>query len=180
MARTTVAADTPVTKPGKLKVYLGAAPGAGKTYRMLDEGRRRARRGTGVVVGFVECHKRPYTLEMLDSLKTVPRIRRRYRDSEFEEMVLVSGSSLADRVEIRVIDHGPGLQPDDHDRNFEPFQRMGDNDNTTGPGLGLALSRGLAQAMDGTLTPEDTPGGGLSMVLSLPAAPVRLGKARTP
>ncbi|KPC60972.1 hypothetical protein ADL29_25935 [Streptomyces chattanoogensis] len=53
-----------------------------------------------------------------------------------------------------------------------PFQRLGDTDNTTGLGLGLALSRGLTEAMGGTLTPEDTPGGGLTMVVSLPAASV--------
>ena len=52
-----------------------------------------------------------------------------------------------------------------------PFQRLGDTDNTTGVGLGLALSRGLTEAMGGTLEPEDTPGGGLTMALSLPAAP---------
>ncbi|WP_308012087.1 sensor histidine kinase [Actinacidiphila acidipaludis] len=84
--------------------------------------------------------------------------------------VLVSASALGERVELRVIDQGPGLGPEDHDRVFEPFQRMGDTDNTTGLGLGLALSRGLTEAMGGTLTPEDTPGGGLTMVVSLPAA----------
>jgi two-component system sensor histidine kinase KdpD len=56
-----------------------------------------------------------------------------------------------------------------------PFQRLGDTDNTTGVGLGLALSRGLTDAMGGTLEPEETPGGGLTMVLSLPAAPVPAG-----
>jgi len=55
---------------------------------------------------------------------------------------------------------------------FTPFQRLGDADNTSGVGLGLALSRGLTEAMGGTLTPEDTPGGGLTMVVNLPAAPV--------
>jgi len=50
-----------------------------------------------------------------------------------------------------------------------PFQRLGDTDNTTGVGLGLALSRGLTEAMGGSLEPEETPGGGLTMIISLPA-----------
>ncbi|MFI6875697.1 ATP-binding protein [Streptomyces sp. NPDC050400] len=82
--------------------------------------------------------------------------------------VLLSASAHAGRVELRIVDQGPGLPPGGRDQLFEPFQRLGDTDNTTGLGLGLALSRGLTEAMDGTLTPEDTPGGGLTMVLSLP------------
>ncbi|MER6202140.1 ATP-binding protein [Streptomyces sp. NPDC001586] len=85
--------------------------------------------------------------------------------------VLLTASALDDRVEIRVVDRGPGIPEADRENAFVPFQRLGDTDNTTGVGLGLALSRGLAEAMGGTLTPEDTPGGGLTMTLSLPAAP---------
>jgi two-component system sensor histidine kinase KdpD len=81
------------------------------------------------------------------------------------------GSALRDRVELRVIDRGPGIPAADWTRMFVPFQRLGDTDNTTGVGLGLALSRGLTEAMGGTLEPEETPGGGLTMTLSLPAAP---------
>ena len=85
---------------------------------------------------------------------------------------LLTASALGDHVELRVADRGPGIPEPDRDRVFVPFQRLGDTDNTTGVGLGLALSRGLTEAMDGTLEPEETPGGGLTMVLSLPAAPV--------
>ncbi|MFI9201223.1 ATP-binding protein [Streptomyces sp. NPDC053048] len=86
--------------------------------------------------------------------------------------VTVAASVLASRVELRVVDRGPGIRAADRERAFAPFQRLGDTDNTTGLGLGLALSRGLTEAMGGTLTPEDTPGGGLTMVVSLPAAGV--------
>jgi two-component system sensor histidine kinase KdpD len=82
----------------------------------------------------------------------------------------LTSSRLGERVEIRVIDRGPGIPPNDWGRIFLPFQRLGDTDNTTGIGLGLALSRGLTEAMGGTLEPEETPGGGLTMVVSLPAA----------
>ncbi|QHC23952.1 sensor histidine kinase [Streptomyces sp. GS7] len=92
------------------------------------------------------------------------------RHSTDGQSVLITASSLGPWVELRVVDRGPGLQPGDRDRIFVPFQRLGDNDNTSGLGLGLALSRGLTEAMGGTLTPEDTPGGGLTMVLSLRAA----------
>jgi two-component system sensor histidine kinase KdpD len=83
----------------------------------------------------------------------------------------LTGSVLRDRVELRVVDRGPGIPEEHRDQMFVPFQRLGDTDNTTGVGLGLALSRGLTEAMGGTLEPEDTPGGGLTMALSLPAVP---------
>ncbi|HEX4830769.1 MAG TPA: sensor histidine kinase, partial [Trebonia sp.] len=83
---------------------------------------------------------------------------------------LLAASALGHRVELRVVDRGPGIPEQDRERMFVPFQRLGDTDNTTGVGLGLALARGLTEAMGGTLTAEDTPGGGLTMVISLPAA----------
>jgi len=82
---------------------------------------------------------------------------------------LLTASALGDRVELRVVDRGPGIPEKDKERIFVPFQRLGDTDNTTGVGLGLALSRGFTEAMGGTLTAEDTPGGGLTMTVSLPA-----------
>ncbi|MEU9993720.1 ATP-binding protein, partial [Streptomyces sp. NPDC048045] len=93
--------------------------------------------------------------------------------------VLVTASALAGRVELRVVDRGPGLPADGRDRLFEPFQRLGDTDNATGLGLGLALARGLTEAMNGTLSPEDTPGGGLTMVVSLPFAAQTVGAGPT-
>jgi two-component system sensor histidine kinase KdpD len=84
----------------------------------------------------------------------------------------LTGSTLHDRVELRIIDRGPGIPAEHRNHMFVPFQRLGDTDNTTGVGLGLALSRGLTEAMGGTLEPDETPGGGLTMTLSLPAAPL--------
>lgn len=84
--------------------------------------------------------------------------------------VLVSTSVLGATAEIRIVDRGPGVPADRVGDMFSPFQRLGDTDNTTGLGLGLALSKGFTEGMGGTLTPEDTPGGGLTMVVALPVS----------
>lgn len=84
--------------------------------------------------------------------------------------VHISTSTFGGQLEIRIIDHGPGVPTEKRDDIFLPFQRLGDTDNSTGLGLGLALSRGFVEAMHGTLVPEDSPGGGLTMVISLPTA----------
>ncbi|MGP3982852.1 DUF4118 domain-containing protein [Streptomyces sp. KR80] len=86
------------------------------------------------------------------------------------QQVLVSASALGERVEVRVVDRGPGVPDGDKDRIFEPFQRHGDAPRGAGVGLGLAVARGFAESMGGTLSAEDTPGGGMTMVLTLRAA----------
>ncbi|WP_326807388.1 sensor histidine kinase KdpD [Streptomyces sp. NBC_01775] len=87
-----------------------------------------------------------------------------------DKKVLVKASALAERVEVRVIDRGPGVPDSDKGRIFEPFQRYGDAPGGAGVGLGLAVARGFAEAMGGSLEAEDTPGGGMTMVLTLRAA----------
>ncbi|WP_228943089.1 sensor histidine kinase [Nocardioides sp. Leaf374] len=78
-------------------------------------------------------------------------------------------------VEVLVVDRGPGVPPAERARMFEPFQRLGDR-SPGGLGLGLAVARGLAEAVGATLEADDTPGGGLTMVLSVP----RSGAGRDP
>ncbi|WP_066039167.1 ATP-binding protein [Herbiconiux solani] len=85
------------------------------------------------------------------------------------EKVVVAASAFQDTVQIRVIDRGPGVPADRREDIFVPFQRLGDTDNTTGLGLGLALSKGFVEGMDGTLEFEETPRGGSTMVVTLRA-----------
>ena len=73
-------------KGGRLRIYLGMAPGVGKTYRMLEEAHRRHDRGTDVVVGFVETYGRRQTAALLDGLEVVPRARIEHRGVIVEEM----------------------------------------------------------------------------------------------
>src|SRR5713226_8688665 len=87
---------------GKLRIYLGAAPGVGKTYAMLDEGWRRKSRGTDVVVGFVETHGRPKTAAQLRDLEVVPRRMLTYKGQSFEEMDL--DAILARRPQEALVD----------------------------------------------------------------------------
>ncbi|HEV7188666.1 MAG TPA: ATP-binding protein, partial [Blastococcus sp.] len=84
--------------------------------------------------------------------------------------VAVALGSIGDRVELRVIDHGPGVPAADLERVFAPFQRLGDSPSGQGVGLGLAVARGLTEAMGGSLTAEETPGGGLTLIASLAAS----------
>jgi two-component system sensor histidine kinase KdpD len=86
--------------------------------------------------------------------------------------VAVQASATADSVELRVVDRGTGVPAGAHELIFAPFQRYGDTPQGTGVGLGLAVARGLMEAMGGSVAAEDTPGGGLTLALTLP----RVGK----
>jgi two-component system sensor histidine kinase KdpD len=100
-------------------------------------------------------------------------VRNALRYSPTASPPLVTARALGDRVELRVVDHWPGHSRGRQEAAFLPFHRLGRPKDGTGVGLGLVVSRGLAEAMGGTVEPEETPGGGLTMVVSLPAAPAR-------
>jgi two-component system sensor histidine kinase KdpD len=84
--------------------------------------------------------------------------------------VRVEAVATQDRVDLHVVDRGPGIPPARREDVFLPFQRLGDQSNGTGVGLGLAVARGFVEAMGGWIAVEDTPGGGVTMVISLEAA----------
>src|ERR1700730_6418187 len=87
---------------GKLRIYLGAAPGVGKTFAMLNEGWRGHERGKDVVVGLVETHGRPSTAAQVRDLEVIPRKKIEYRGSTFEEMDL--DAILARKPELALVD----------------------------------------------------------------------------
>ena len=90
----------------------------------------------------------------------------------------LEAAPVAGRVDIRVIDRGPGIRPEDRERVFRPFHRLGDTENRVGVGLGLAVARGFVEAVGGQLDAEDTPGGGCTMVIRIPLD--RAGEAARP
>ncbi|MGZ8783567.1 MAG: DUF4118 domain-containing protein, partial [Gaiellaceae bacterium] len=109
---------------GTLRIYLGAAPGVGKTFAMLGEGHRRAERGTDVVVGYVETHGREKTAEQVADLEVVPRRAVEYRGTTFEEMDL--DAILARRPEVALVDelahtNVPGSQ---HEKRWEDVEAL--------------------------------------------------------
>lgn len=83
--------------------------------------------------------------------------------------IRVTAGRVADRVLIAVIDEGPGVPRGTDTALFAPFQRLGDHDNSTGVGLGLSVARGFVEAMGGTISATDTPGGGLTVEIDLAA-----------
>jgi two-component system sensor histidine kinase KdpD len=86
--------------------------------------------------------------------------------------VRVEAAAIKDVLHLRVIDRGPGIPVVDRERVFQPFQRLGDNPNGAGVGLGLAVAKGFVNAVGGELVIEDTPGGGTTMVITIETDPV--------
>ena len=86
----------------------------------------------------------------------------------------ISISEHDQKVQVRVIDYGKGIDPSMITSAFAPFKRLGDVDNDRGVGLGLALSHGLAQAIGATLTLEETPGGGLTAIIEIPISSTQI------
>src|SRR3954454_20542381 len=87
---------------GSLRIYLGAAPGVGKTYKMLGEGAHRVERGTDVVVGLVETHGRIQTAEQIGDLPVIPRRQFEYRDTVLYELDV--DAIVARRPEVVLVD----------------------------------------------------------------------------
>ncbi|MBE7187155.1 ATP-binding protein [Jatrophihabitans endophyticus] len=113
-----------MSRRGRLRVYLGAAPGVGKTYAMLDEGHRRAERGTDVVVGVVETHGRAHTAARLDGLEVVSRTDVAYRGTVLTELDLPA--VLARRPDVALIDemahtNAPGLT---HQKRWQDIEEL--------------------------------------------------------
>lgn len=107
---------------GRLRIYLGAAPGVGKTYAMLNEGKRRAQRGTDVIVGIAETYGRPLTVEALEGLELIPRRAIEYRGVTLEEMD--TDAVIARHPQVALVDelahtNAPGSK---HQKRWEDVQ----------------------------------------------------------
>jgi len=88
-----------------------------------------------------------------------------------ESPIRVTAGQVGDRVLIAVVDEGPGIPRGTEEELFAPFQRLGDHDTSIGVGLGLSVARGFVEAMGGTISATDTPGGGLTVEIDLAAPP---------
>ena len=93
-----------------------------------------------------------------------------HRASPPGRAVEIVGLTAGDRVELHVVDHGPGVAEADRERIFRPFQRLDDRTADGGLGLGLAIAQGFLEAMGGTIVPVGTAGGGLTMIIGIPVA----------
>ncbi|GAA5084011.1 sensor histidine kinase [Nocardia iowensis] len=156
-----------VVKPQLRRVYMDevvhrALVSVGMGARGL---RRAAMDRVKVEVGDVSVRADAGLLERVLANLIDNALRHAPRDTP----VRVTAEREGDRVSIAVVDVGPGVPPGSEEQLFEPFQRLGDRDNTTGVGLGLSVVRGFVEAMGGSVHAEPTPGAGLTMIVDLPA-----------
>ncbi|WP_246181451.1 sensor histidine kinase, partial [Nocardia ninae] len=156
-----------VVKPQLQRVYMDevvhrALVSVGMGARGL---RRAAMDRVKVEVGDVSVRADAGLLERVVANLIDNALRHAPRDTP----VRVTAERDGARVSIAVVDVGPGVPPGTEEQLFEPFQRLGDRDNTTGVGLGLSVVRGFVEAMGGTVHAEPTPGTGLTMIVDLPA-----------
>src|SRR5262245_59051410 len=114
----------PAQRRGRLRVYLGAAPGVGKTYAMLSEGHRRADRGTDVVVGFVETHGRQHTADLVDGLEVVPRRHVDHRGASFTEMD--TAAVLQRRPQVVLVDElaHTNVPGSEHEKRWQDIEDL--------------------------------------------------------
>ena len=84
--------------------------------------------------------------------------------------VRIDAADVADAVHIRVVDRGVGIAAGERTKVIAPFQRLGDQRTDDGVGLGLSIAKGFVDAMNGSLRLDDTPGGGLTVTITLPRA----------
>jgi len=116
--------DSATPRRGRLRVYLGMAAGVGKTYAMLNEGRRRKARGTDVVVGYVEMHHRPLTEQQIGDLEVVPRKRIPYRGITLEEMDV--DAVLARRPAVALVDElaHTNVPSSRHEKRYQDVEEL--------------------------------------------------------
>jgi two-component system sensor histidine kinase KdpD len=145
---------------GQLRIYLGAAPGVGKTFAMLDEGRRRRERGADVVVAFVETHARKHTAEKLDGLEVVPRRVYEYRGASFTEMDL--DAVLARNPGVALVDelahtNAPGCRHEKRWQDVDALLDAGIDVITTVNVQHLESVNDLVETITGTRQLETVP-----------------------
>ena len=134
---------------GRLRIYLGAAPGVGKTYAMLNEGRRRKGRGTDVVVAFAETYDRPLTVEALEGLEMVPRRQVAYQGVVLEEMD--TAAVIARHPQVALVDelahtNAPGST---HEKRWQDIEEIRDAGITVISTLNIQHLEGLKDVVAG-------------------------------
>lgn len=160
LAPTSGAGDSARPARGRLRVYLGMAAGVGKTFSMLNEGRRRRSRGTDVVVGWVETHERPLTQQQIGDLEVIPRKCISYRGVDLEEMDL--DAVLARKPSVALVDelahtNVPGSRHEKRYQDVEALLSAGITVITTVNVQHLEGVNDLVEAITGTRQRETVP-----------------------